>query len=112
MSGNRCPSVSTNHVNFLTLCADIVIFSVHHYIPGFQIVGVVGGCGEPLPLVVPLPLGNRPAPQWLQALEGAMRYSLSCELTNSLATLPEPLMGINADEGNRLGACNDTSRQQ
>ena len=61
---------------------------------------IEGLYGEPLPLAVPLPLGRRPAPQWLHALEGALSYSLACRLTECLATFPEELMGTNpGDQG-------------
>ena len=48
--------------------------------------------------MVPLPLGKQRAPRWLRALEGAIRYSLACVLTQSLATLPDCLMGVNGPD--------------
>jgi len=62
-------------------------------IPGVQLVAVEGLHGELLPLTAPLPLGRRPASQWLHALEGALSYSLACRLTECLVTFPEELMG-------------------
>ena len=56
---------------------------------------VEGFHGELLPLIAPLPLGRRPASQWLHALGGALSYSLACRLTECLVTFPEELMGTN-----------------
>ena len=60
-----------------------------------QLVAVEGFHGELLPLTAPLPLGRRPASQWLHALEGALSYSLACRLTECLVTFPEELLGTN-----------------
>lgn len=65
---------------------------------GLQLVAIEGLYGEPLPLAVPLPLGRRPAPQWLRALEGALSYSLASRLTECLTTFPEGLMGIKPEQ--------------
>lgn len=63
---------------------------------------VEGFYGELLPLIVPLPLGRRPASQWLHAMEGALSYSLACRLTECLVTFPEELMGNNMEQQGRL----------
>ena len=65
---------------------------------GLQLVAVEGFYGELLPLIVPLPLGRRPASQWLHAMEGALSYSLACRLTECLVTFPEELMGTNMEQ--------------
>ena len=59
---------------------------------------VEGWCGERLQLVVPLSLGKRPAPQWLQALEGALSYSLGSVLAECHSSLPDSLMGVSSTE--------------
>lgn len=59
---------------------------------------VEGWYGERLQLVAPLSLGKRPAAQWLQALEGALAYSLGSALADSHSSLPESLLGISNTE--------------
>lgn len=60
---------------------------------GFQILIVVGWQREQLSLCVPLPLGKRPASEWLRALEYAISYSLASGLTETYASLPTHLKG-------------------
>ena len=60
---------------------------------GFQILFVVGWQREQLSLSVPLPLGKRPASEWLRALEYAISYSLASGLTETYASLPAHLKG-------------------
>lgn len=56
-------------------------------------VGVEGELREHLPLVLPLPLEQKPAVEWLAGLEQAVRFSLASRLTDCLSRLPRPLMG-------------------
>lgn len=67
---------------------------------------VEGWGGEQLPLSVPLALGRRPAPQWLNALEGAISYSVAVNLTDTLTGLPDALLGM-ADGGSTTGVCSE-----
>lgn len=67
-------------------------------ISGLQLIAVDGWYSEQLSLVVPLPLGKKTVPEWLNALEGALSYSLSTALTDCIASLPEPLMGIGGND--------------
>lgn len=60
---------------------------------GFQIVSVEDCNGEQLVLTTPLSLSCKKATEWMEALERAMRYSLACYVTYSLATLPSALLG-------------------
>lgn len=63
--------------------------------------GVEGWYGEHLQLVAPLSLNKRSAPQWLQALERAMAYSLGSALAECHSSLPESLVGVNNIEQQR-----------
>ena len=56
--------------------------------------GVEGWYGEQLQLVASLPLGKRPAPQWLRAMESALAYSLGSALAECHSAFPEALMGL------------------
>ena len=47
-----------------------------------------------LPLCVPLSLGKKPAPQWLNGLEYAISYSLGSVLSETYFTLPALLKGL------------------
>ena len=60
--------------------------------------GVDGWCGEHLSLVAPLPLGKRPAPQWLHGLETALSYSLGSNLAECHSSLPDSLAGAGNTE--------------
>lgn len=64
--------------------------------PGLQLIAVDGWHGEQLSLAVPLPLGKRTAPLWLNAFEGALSYSLSIALTDCIASVPDSLLGTGA----------------
>ena len=59
--------------------------------PGYHIVSVKGCAGEELTLLSSLPLGSRTPAEWLPVLERAIRVTLSCQLTESLQTVPEKL---------------------
>ena len=65
---------------------------------GLQLIAVDGWHGEQLSLTVPLPLGKRTAPHWLNALEGALSYSLSTALTDCIASLPDSLLGTGGND--------------
>ena len=68
-------------------------------------IGVEGELREHLSLVLPLPLEQKPAVEWLAGLEKkpavewlagleqAVRFSLASRLTDCLARLPRPLTG-------------------
>ena len=55
--------------------------------------GVEGELGEHLSLVLPLPLEEKTAVEWLAGLEQAVRFSLASRLTDCLGTLPLSLTG-------------------
>ena len=66
---------------------------ITYVIAGFQIVSVEGALGEQLLLTVPLLLtDSKSRVEWLQALEGALRSSLSRRLTECLVSLPDALL--------------------
>ena len=65
--------------------------------------GVDGWCGEHLSLVAPLPLGKRPAPQWLHGLETALSYSLGSSLAECHSSLPDSLAGAGNTEQQGIG---------
>ena len=75
-------------------CESGVVHAVITYvIAGFQIVSVEGALGEQLLLTVPLLLtDSKSRVEWLQALEGALRSSLSRRLTECLVSLPDALL--------------------
>lgn len=52
---------------------------------------VKGNLGEELALLSSLPLGGRTPAEWLPVLDRAVRLTLSCQLTESLLTVPEEL---------------------
>ena len=56
-------------------------------------IGVEGELKEHLLLVLPLPLEQKPAVEWLAGLEQAVRFSLASRLTDCLSRLPRPLTG-------------------
>lgn len=56
-------------------------------------IGVEGELKEHLSLVLPLPLEQKPAVEWLAGLEQAVRFSLASRLTDCLSRLPRPLTG-------------------
>ena len=71
-------------------------YTIHACVPvflGYQVTGVEGELGEHLPLVLPLPLDQKPAVEWLVGLERAVSFSLASRLTDCLATLPCSLTG-------------------
>ena len=41
-----------------------------------------------LKLVQPLPLGRKPAQQWMRAMEAAVGYSIACQFTECQAAMP------------------------
>nr|WAW84839.1 dynein-1-beta heavy chain [Halisarca dujardinii] len=67
---------------------------------GYNILSVEGPLGESLTLLSPLPLGCRPPKDWLVGLEGAVRVSLSNELTHCLDSSP-PLIRL-SHEGEHM----------
>lgn len=70
---------------------------------GFQIVSVSDKSSEVFTLCIPLPVGKRKTVVWLNALERALRYSLSCHLTGCLMSLPRQFMGIfGSDDDGKL----------
>ena len=65
--------------------------------------GVEGWCDEHLSLVAPLPLGKRPAPQWLHGLEVSLSYSLGSSLAECHSSLPDSLAGAGNTEQQGIG---------
>ena len=66
---------------------------------GFQIVSIADSNSELLTLCVPLPVGKRRTLEWINVLERAIQYSLSCHLTGCLAAFPRQLLGnIGSDD--------------
>ena len=52
---------------------------------------VKGHLGEELALLSSLPLGGRTPAEWLPVLDRAVQLTLSCQLTESLLTVPVEL---------------------
>lgn len=63
-----------------------------------QIVAVEDCIGEQLMLSMPVSSTCKKNVEWLEALDRAMRYSLSCQLTYSRSTLPPLLQGNEVEE--------------
>lgn len=49
---------------------------------------VEGSHEQCLKLVQPLPLGRKPAQQWMRAMEAAVGYSIACQFTECQAAMP------------------------
>lgn len=93
----HCTCVKNDYIS--TFKADIhaqilhLRFSVSCSAVGYQVTGVVGVLREHLCLVLPLPLEQKPAVEWLAALEQAVRFSLASRFTDCLSRLPRPFTG-------------------